>query len=138
MSENATENWFDRINALMRRHRQARDGVLVRFGASRYPFPCVSIQVFSEGEKITEYPITNIEALIEDLTYAKDILKEVYLDRATSGEFEERRRNRRRREDRDEREEDYEDEEYEEESEERRRSDRRSTRSRRRRAPRRD
>jgi len=77
---NMAEKWYTQVNDLVGHHRYIRDGVLIRFGATKYPFPTVSIQVFEDNEKIAEWSITRLEALISDLEDALNILKQARIE----------------------------------------------------------
>jgi len=76
MAENNT-SWMREVNDILYPHRFRDGDIFIRFMATQYPKPTVSIAVYDGGEKIAERPIRRLEEFIEDLKDALDIIKEV-------------------------------------------------------------
>jgi len=67
--------WMKQVNAILKRHRIARDGVLIRFSATKYPIPSVAVVVYESGEKIGEFSIRNLAEFIADLNTVLSIIR---------------------------------------------------------------
>lgn len=104
--------WMEEVNEILRPHRFRAGDYFIRFQATRFPKPTVSIVVYYQGRKVIEKPIRRLNELIEDLSDAKDVLRTVKVSpsrrRNRESNREPRRRSRERRRD----------DRYEEENEE--------------------
>lgn len=63
----ADTSWMKKANSILRRHRVVRDGMLMRFGVTLYPWPSIAIVIYEDGEKIEEFHIRDLPGFISDL-----------------------------------------------------------------------
>ena len=62
------------VNEILRKHRFRKDKTFVRFNATKYPYPTISIVVYYESRKVLERPIRYLDEFIEDLKRVKEII----------------------------------------------------------------
>lgn len=72
-----TEEWMKAVNEILRKHRFRKDKTFVRFNATKYPYPTISIVVYYESRKVLERPIRYLDEFIEDLKRVKEIIDKV-------------------------------------------------------------
>jgi len=65
------------VNEILRKHRFRKDKTFVRFNATKYPYPTISIVVYYESRKVLERPIRYLDEFIEDLKRVKEIIDKV-------------------------------------------------------------
>lgn len=65
------------VNEILRKHRFRKDKTFVRFNATKYPYPTISIVVYYESRKVLERPIRYLDEFIEDLKRVKEIIDRV-------------------------------------------------------------
>lgn len=69
-------SWMKKANAILRRHRVVRDGMLMRFGVTLFPWPSIAVSIYEEGEKITEFHIRDLPGFISDLNTVLMMIRE--------------------------------------------------------------
>ena len=73
------EEWMKKVNEIMNRHRFRSGRIFVRFNATKYPHPTISIVIYDGGRKVLEKPIKYLDDFVNDLLLVKTILDEVRL-----------------------------------------------------------
>lgn len=74
---NMPRRWMVQVNEILRAHRFRQGEYFLRFQATQFPKPTVSIVVYQNGSKIIEKPIRRLSQFIEDLQEVYDILRNV-------------------------------------------------------------
>lgn len=82
---------MEQINEILRNHRFRQGDYFVRFQATRFPKPTISLVLYFRGKKVFERPIRRLGEFIEDLQDVYDILRTVRTSTVTTRRFQRRR-----------------------------------------------